>query len=99
MKRIFKNSKAGFSLTEILLVVAILVILVSVFAFSVSKYLSVANSKSSAAAEARASAIGDIQQSEARMATLGFGTSTGSIKTSDANASATLITTNLLSFS
>ena len=75
MKKKHKKSKAGFSLTEILLVVAILVILASVFAFSVTKYLDVAHGKSIEAEASRQSAIGDIQQSEIHMSALGFGSS------------------------
>jgi prepilin-type N-terminal cleavage/methylation domain-containing protein len=71
MKRI-SNNKRGFSLAEVILVVAIIVILAAVVAMSVSTYINTARRKSNEAADERRSVIGNIADEETRMNALGF---------------------------
>ncbi|MBP3811112.1 MAG: prepilin-type N-terminal cleavage/methylation domain-containing protein [Clostridiales bacterium] len=75
MKRICK-SKIGFSLLEIIIVVAIIAILAGVMVMSIGTYINNAKAKSDVAEQSRRSAVTNILSSEARMNELGFGNST-----------------------
>jgi type IV pilus assembly protein PilA len=77
MKKIHK-SKFGFSLLEVIIVVAIIVILASVITISAGTFISNSKAKSASADEARSSALVNIQSSEARMVELGFDRVSGS---------------------
>ena len=72
MKRICK-SKIGFSLLEIIIVVAIIAILAGVMVMSIGTYISNAKAKSNEAELSRRSVVTNIISSEARMNSLGFG--------------------------
>jgi type IV pilus assembly protein PilA len=72
MKRI-RKSKFGFSLLELVMVVAIVVILAAVMVMSIGTYISNAKAKSDIAEQSRRSAVTNILSSEARMNELGFG--------------------------
>lgn len=76
MRRIYK-SKAGFSLIEMIMVIAIIVILAGVMAMSISTYISLAESKSNQAASERRSAVTNISENDVRMSALGFGNING----------------------
>jgi len=71
MKRI-RKSKIGFTLLEMVIVVAIIVILAGVITISIGTFISNSKAKSISADEARSSAVVNIQSSEARMSELGF---------------------------
>ncbi len=71
MKRIHKT-KVGFTLLEMIIVVAIIVILAGVITMSVGTYISNAKARSAQADDVRSSALVNIQSSEARMVELGF---------------------------
>ncbi len=71
MKRI-RKSKIGFTLLEMVIVVAIIAILAGVITISVGTFISNSKAKSQSAEDARSSAIVNIQSSEARMSELGF---------------------------
>ncbi|MCQ2516501.1 MAG: prepilin-type N-terminal cleavage/methylation domain-containing protein [Saccharofermentans sp.] len=68
----FTKSKAGFSLIEIIMVVAIIVILAGVMALNISSYISKANSASALEESIRSSNEGLVQSYEDHMAELGF---------------------------
>ena len=74
MKRI-RKSKFGFSLLELVMVVAIVVILAAVMVMSIGTYISNAKAKSDIAEQSRRSAVTNILSSEARLNELGFGNS------------------------
>ncbi len=74
MKRI-RKSKRGFSLLEMVIVVAIVTILAAVMVMTIGTYISNAKSKSQVAEESRESVITNIRSSEARMSELGFANS------------------------
>lgn len=76
MRKLNKN-KAGFSLIEMVLVIAIICILAAVFVMSIHAYVTSAESRSLRADESRRSAIVNIRSSEANMRALGFGNTTG----------------------
>ena len=71
MKRI-RKTKVGFTLLEMVIVVAIVCIMAAVLVMSIGTFISNAKAKSISADEARSSAIVNIQSSEARMSELGF---------------------------
>ena len=71
MKRI-RKSKSGFTLLEMVFVVAIICILAAVMIMSTTVYINNAKAKSISAEGARSSAVVNIQSSEARMSELGF---------------------------
>lgn len=71
MKRI-RKSKIGFTLLEMVIVVAIIAILAGVITISIGTFISNSKAKSQSAEDARSSAIVNIQSSEARMSELGF---------------------------
>ena len=71
MKRI-RKSKIGFTLLEMVIVVAIIVILAGVITISIGTFISNSKAKSISADDARSSAVVNIQSSEARMSELGF---------------------------
>lgn len=71
MKRI-RKSKFGFSLLELVIVVAIVVILAAVMVMSIGTYISNAKAKSDIAEQSRRSVVTNILSSEARMNELGF---------------------------
>lgn len=71
MKRI-RKSKIGFTLLEMVIVVAIIVILAGVITISIGTFISNSKARSISADEARSSAVVNIQSSEARMSELGF---------------------------
>lgn len=71
MKRI-RKSKIGFTLLEMVIVVAIIAILAGVITISIGTFISNSKAKSISADEARSSAVVNIQSSEARMSELGF---------------------------
>ena len=71
MKRI-RKSKIGFTLLEMVIVVAIIAILAGVITISIGTFISNSKARSISADEARSSAVVDIQSSEARMSELGF---------------------------
>ena len=75
MKRI-RKSKIGFSLLELVIVVAIVVILAAVMTLTIGTYISNAKAKSATAEASRTSVVTNILSSEARMEELGFGNST-----------------------
>ena len=75
MKRI-RKSKSGFTLLEMIIVVAIVVILAAVMIMTIGTYISNAKSKSAIAEQSRRSVVTNILSSEARMNELGFGNST-----------------------
>ena len=87
MKRI-RKSKIGFSLLELVIVVAIVVILAAVMTMTIGTYISNAKAKSSTAEASRTSVITNIMSSEARMSELGFAQSTAShVRVVDRSAS------------
>ena len=87
MKRI-RKSKFGFSLLELVIVVAIVVILAAVMVMSIDTYLSNAYAKSDIAEQSRTSAVTNIRASEDRMVELGFAQSTAShVRVVDRSAS------------
>ena len=71
MKRI-RKSKIGFTLLEMVIVVAIIAILAGVITISIGTFISNSKAKSISADQARSSAIVNLQSSEARMSELGF---------------------------
>ncbi|MBR5387010.1 MAG: prepilin-type N-terminal cleavage/methylation domain-containing protein [Clostridiales bacterium] len=71
MKRI-RKSKIGFTLLEMVIVVAIIAILAGVITISIGTFISNSKARSISADEARSSAVVNIQSSEARMSELGF---------------------------
>ncbi len=71
MKKIIK-SKAGFTLLEMIMVVAIVVILAGVMVMSIGTYVQNAKARSAMASAAQSSAVVNIQSSDARMSELGF---------------------------
>lgn len=71
MKRI-RKSKIGFTLLEMVIVVAIIAILAGVITISIGTFISNSKAKSISAEDARSSAVVNIQSSEARMSELGF---------------------------
>ena len=75
--RKLNKSKAGFSLVEMVLVIAIIVILAAVLGMSISAYISSAQSRSARADASRRSAVVNIRSSEANMRALGFGNASG----------------------
>ena len=75
MKRI-RKSKIGFSLLELVIVVAIVVILAAVMTMTIGTYISNAKAKSATAEASRTSVITNIMSSEAHMNELGFDHST-----------------------
>lgn len=78
MKRI-RKSKSGFTLLEMVIVVAIIVILAGVLVLSIGSYISNAKDKSSAAESNRSVAEENIRTEESRMVELGFANS-GSVR-------------------
>ena len=74
MKRI-RKSKIGFSLLELIIVVAIVVILAAVMTMTIGTYISNAKAKSATAEASRTSVVTNIMSSEAHMNDLGFGNS------------------------
>ena len=77
LKRICK-SKIGFSLLEIIIVVAIIAILAGAMVMSIGTYISNAKAKSNVAEDSRRAAVTNIRASEDRMVELGFAQSTAS---------------------
>ena len=73
--KIIRKSKFGFSLLEMVMVVAIIVILAAVMVLSISSYISNAKAKSDLAEQSRRSAVTNIMSSEVRMSQLGFNNS------------------------
>ena len=71
MRKLYK-SKAGFSLIEMVLVIAVIVILAAVFMMSINTYIQSNRNRSNAAAESRRSVIVNSASSEAQMRALGF---------------------------
>ncbi len=71
MKRYYKT-KAGFSLMEIIVVIAIIVILAGVIAINIGTYIQRARNKSASGDELRSSVIVNISDSETRLSALGF---------------------------
>ena len=71
MKRI-RKTKVGFTLLEMVIVVAIVCILAAVMVMSIGTFISNSKAKSISAEDARSSAVVNIQSSEARMSELGF---------------------------
>ena len=76
--RKLNKSKAGFSLIEMVLVIAIIVILAAVLAMSITAYITKAESRSNRADASRRSALSNIRECEDNMRNLGFGNTTGS---------------------
>jgi prepilin-type N-terminal cleavage/methylation domain-containing protein len=77
MRKLYKN-KAGFSLIEMVLVIAIICILAAVFMMSISTYIQSNRNRSNAASAARSSVVVDISLSEDQMRALGFEAPAGS---------------------
>lgn len=71
MKKYYK-SKAGFSLIEMVIVIAIIVILAGVIAINIGTYVRRARNKSASGDELRESVIVNISASEDQMNALGF---------------------------
>ena len=71
MKKYYK-SKAGFSLIEVVIVIAIIVILAGVIAINIGTYVRRARNKSASGDELRESVIVNISASEDQMNALGF---------------------------
>ena len=78
MRKLIKN-KAGFSLIEMVLVIAIIVILAAVFAMSITAYLNTANNKSNEASRERSVAVSNMRECESRMVSLRFAPSDANI--------------------
>jgi len=86
MKRICK-SKIGFTLLEMVIVVAIIVILAGVLVISIGSFISNAKSKSSTADSERAEAEENIRTEESRMVELGFSAAGSSVRVVDPSSS------------
>ena len=70
-----RKSKMGFTLLEMVVVVAVIVILAGVMAMSISTYIASSKAKSESADSARHQAVVDISDMESRMSAIGFGNS------------------------
>lgn len=70
--KIIRKSKSGFTLLEMIIVVAIIVILAGVIALNIGTYISKAKEKSNRADSSRESVMTNIASSEARLGELGF---------------------------
>jgi type IV pilus assembly protein PilA len=70
--KIIRKSKSGFTLLEMVIVVAIIVILAGVLALNISRYITSAKDKSVQADQSRQSVVTNIASSEARLVELGF---------------------------
>lgn len=78
MKRRYKT-KAGFSLVELVMVIAVIVILAAVMSINISTYITNAKSKSSEADSLRNSARDNINEREASIVAYGFQPNNASI--------------------
>lgn len=70
--KIIRKSKSGFTLLEMVIVVAIVVILAGVLALNIGTYISRSKDKSIRADQSRQSVVTNIASSEARLVELGF---------------------------
>lgn len=71
MKKIRKN-KFGFTLLEMVLVVAVIVVLAGVMTLNIVAYVQRARNAENMESEGRSSAIGMIESNESHLANLGF---------------------------
>lgn len=71
MKKLMKN-KTGYTLIELVMVVALIVILAGVMVLNISTYVRRAKNASSLESSERTSAVGMISESEMHLSALGF---------------------------
>ena len=70
--KIIRKSKSGFTLLEMVLVVAIIVILAGVLALNITRSINLAKDRSNRLDASRTSVVTNIASSEARLGELGF---------------------------